>query len=101
MLDPAEFRSDYGMRSLSKYHEEHPFAFGQSEVRYEPAESNNKIKGGNSNWRGPIWFPTTFLMIESLRKLGQGYGAELAVAPPGDPGDYGTFAKWRPESRTG
>ena len=86
LLDPAEFLSDYGIRSLSKYHERHPFVFGQSEVRYDPAESDNKIKGGNSNWRGPIWFPTTFLIIESLRKLGQGYGAELAVAPAGDPG---------------
>ena len=86
LLDPAEFLSDYGIRSLSKYHERHPFVFGQSEVRYDPAESDNKIKGGNSNWRGPIWFPTTFLIIESLRKLGQGYGAELVGAPAGDPG---------------
>ena len=77
VLDPAEFLSDYGIRSLSKYHEQHPFVFGTSEVRYDPAESDNKIKGGNSNWRGPIWFPTTFLIIESLRKLGQGYGADL------------------------
>ena len=86
LLDPAEFLSDYGIRSLSKYHERHPFVFGQSEVRYDPAESYNKIKGGNSNWRGPIWFPTTFLIIESLRRLGQGYGAELVGAPAGDPG---------------
>ena len=70
-------------------------------MRYDPAESDNKIKGGNSNWRGPIWFPTTFLIIESLRKLGQGYGAELAVARQAISGDYGTFPKWRPESRTG
>jgi hypothetical protein len=84
VLDPTEFLSDYGIRSLSKYHERHPFVFGHSEVRYDPAESDNKIKGGNSNWRGPIWFPTTFLIIESLRKLGQGYGSDLAVAPDGD-----------------
>ena len=71
ILDPAEFLSDYGIRSLSKYHEQYPFVFGTGEVRYDPAESDNKIKGGNSNWRGPIWFPTTFLIIESLRKLGQ------------------------------
>ena len=58
--------------------------FGTSEVRYDPAESENKIKGGNSNWRGPIWFPTSFLIIESLRKLGQGYGANLAAAPAND-----------------
>ena len=79
LLDPAEFLSDFGIRSLSKYHERHPYVFGHSEVRYDPAESENKIKGGNSNWRGPIWFPTTFLIIESLRKLGQGYGRELGL----------------------
>jgi hypothetical protein len=84
VLDPAEFFSDYGIRSLSKYHERNPFVFGSGEVRYDPAESDNKIKGGNSNWRGPIWFPTTFLIIESLRKLGQSYGADLAVAAAND-----------------
>jgi hypothetical protein len=85
VLDPAEFLSDYGIRSLSKFHEQHPFIFGQSEVRYEPAESDNKIKGGNSNWRGPIWFPTSFLIIESLRKLGKAYGPKFSVSLPGDP----------------
>ncbi len=84
VLDSDEFLSEYGIRSLSKYHEQHPFVFGTSEVRYDPAESENKIKGGNSNWRGPIWFPTSFLIIESLRKLGQGYGANLAAAPAND-----------------
>jgi hypothetical protein len=79
LIDPTEFLSDYGIRSLSKYHEEHPFVFGSREVRYEPAESNNKIKGGNSNWRGPVWFPTTFLLIESLRKLGKAYGPRFSV----------------------
>jgi hypothetical protein len=84
LLDPSEFLSDYGIRSLSKYHAENPFVFGYSEVRYDPAESENKIKGGNSNWRGPIWFPTTFLIIESLRKLGAGYGSDFEVTIPGD-----------------
>ncbi|HKP87139.1 MAG TPA: glucosidase [Blastocatellia bacterium] len=79
VIDPNEFLSDYGIRSLSKFHEEHPFVFGQREVRYEPAESDNKIKGGNSNWRGPVWFPTTFLLIESLRKLGKAYGPKFSV----------------------
>jgi Mannosylglycerate hydrolase MGH1-like glycoside hydrolase domain len=86
LIDPDEFLSDYGIRSLSKYHEEHPYVFGNSEVRYEPAESDNKIKGGNSNWRGPVWFPTSFLMIESLRKLGKAYGPHFSVAAPDDSG---------------
>jgi Glycosyl hydrolase family 63 C-terminal domain len=86
LLSPEEFLSDYGIRSLSKYHELHPFVFEHSEVRYDPAESDNKIKGGNSNWRGPIWFPTTFLIIESLRTLGAGYGDNLKMAIPGDSG---------------
>jgi hypothetical protein len=79
ILDSSEFLSDYGIRSLSRYHEHNPFAFGRAEVRYDPAESENKIKGGNSNWRGPIWFPTTFLIIESLRKLGAGHGDFLQI----------------------
>jgi hypothetical protein len=91
LIDPAEFLSDYGIRSLSKYHEEHPFVFGNREVRYEPAESDNKIKGGNSNWRGPVWFPTTFLLIESLRKLGKAYGPKFGVALADGSGDEATL----------
>ena len=79
VLDPNEFLSPFGLRSLSKFHEAHPFRLGDKELRYEPAESVSKIKGGNSNWRGPVWFPTTFLMIESLRKLGTAYGPTLTV----------------------
>jgi hypothetical protein len=86
LLSPEEFLSDYGIRSMSKHHEQHPFVFGHSEVRYDPAESENKIKGGNSNWRGPIWFPTTFLIIESLRTLGAGYGDDFKMVIPGDSG---------------
>lgn len=77
--DKNEFRSDYGLRSLSRHHHDNPFALGQNVVRYEPAEAVSKIKGGNSNWRGPIWFPTTFLMIESLRKLHKAYGNDLCI----------------------
>jgi hypothetical protein len=84
LLSPEEFLSDFGIRSLSKYHAQHPFVFGQAEVRYDPAESENKIKGGNSNWRGPIWFPTTFLIIESLRILGAGFGRDFKISIPGD-----------------
>ena len=86
LLSPQEFLSDFGIRSLSKYHEKHPFIFGSSAVSYDPAESENKIKGGNSNWRGPVWFPTNFLIIESLRTLGAGYGDDFQVSLPGEPG---------------
>jgi hypothetical protein len=81
--DPDEFLSDFGVRSLSKYHEKHPFEYGGRVVGYEPAEATSKLKGGNSNWRGPIWMPTNFLLIESLRKLGKAYGQSFAVALPG------------------
>ncbi|MFL6332215.1 MAG: MGH1-like glycoside hydrolase domain-containing protein [Pyrinomonadaceae bacterium] len=80
--DPQEFRSAYGLRSLSKAHEGQPFVFGDAQVGYEPAESQEMLKGGNSNWRGPVWFPTTFMMIESLRKLGKAYGHQLAIESP-------------------
>ena len=86
LISPDEFLSDFGIRSLSKYHQQHPFIFGSSEVRYDPAESENKIKGGNSNWRGPVWFPTTFLIVESLRTLGAGYGSDFTFDVPADSG---------------
>ncbi len=80
--DTEEFLSPYGIRSLSKFHAEHPFEFDDASVGYEAAEAVCKIKGGNSNWRGPIWFPTSFLIIESLRKLGKAYGPDFTIAPP-------------------
>ena len=83
--DESEFLSPGGIRSLSKYHEQHPFVFGHASVRYEPAEADVKIKGGNSNWRGPIWFPTSYLLIESLRKFGQAYGDGYTVDAPASP----------------
>ncbi len=80
IVDSEEFLSPYGLRSLSKYHKEHPFVFGDKSVGYEPAEAVVKLKGGNSNWRGPVWFPTSFLMIESLRKLEKAFGSvQVAV----------------------
>ena len=87
ILDPEEFLSPWGVRSLSKHHLASPFRFGDREVAYEPGESNNKIKGGNSNWRGPVWMPTAFLLIESLRKLGTAYGPTFKVPVPGAPGE--------------
>ena len=86
LFDPSEFLSPFGVRSLSKFHERHPFVFGESEVHYAPAEADVGIKGGNSNWRGPIWFPTTYLIIESLLKFGDAYGSGFAVATAGSGG---------------
>jgi hypothetical protein len=79
MAEPSEFLSDFGLRSLSKCHGERPFSLGHAQVRYEPGEADSKIKGGNSNWRGPVWFPTAFLMIEALRKLAKAYGSTLGT----------------------
>ena len=87
MHDEDEFLSRYGIRSLSKLHEHMPFTWAGRLVTYEPAESSSKLKGGNSNWRGPIWFPTTFLIIESLRKLGTAFGKHYTVRTPGNKGE--------------
>jgi hypothetical protein len=97
LCDEREFLSDYGIRSLSKSHEAAPFEFDGQFVGYEPAESVSKLKGGNSNWRGPIWFPTTFLLIESLRKLGKAYGATLRFPPVGRSGTPVSFAEFAQE----
>ncbi|MBI4871205.1 MAG: glucosidase [Candidatus Riflebacteria bacterium] len=78
--DEDEFLSPYGLRSLSRFHASSPFRFEGNEVRYEPAEAEDRVKGGNSNWRGPVWFPTSFLMIETLRKLAKAYGDSLCAA---------------------
>jgi hypothetical protein len=91
ILDPDEFMSPWGLRSLSRYHAQRPFVFGDRAVSYEPAEADSKIKGGNSNWRGPVWFPTTFLMIESLRKLGTAFGPTLTVPANGPSGPLRTL----------
>ncbi|MBN4067379.1 glucosidase [Simkania negevensis] len=91
--DEKEFLSDYGVRSLSKYHEEHPFVYGKSSVNYEPGESVCMIKGGNSNWRGPIWLPMNFLMIESLRKLKKAYGNSFVISDPNRPGKMLSLAE--------
>lgn len=80
--DPAEFLSDYGIRSLSKYHQTHPFHFSGQRLGYEPGESEAQVKGGNSNWRGPIWFPTSYLLIRSLLRFSQALGPDFIVAPP-------------------
>ena len=86
MLDESKFLSDYGLRALSKEHETNPFTFsidGQTHtVSYQPGESTTGMFGGNSNWRGPIWMPVNYLMIESLQKFHHYYGDDLKVALP-------------------
>jgi hypothetical protein len=86
VFDPAEFLSDYGLRSLSRHHADEPYLCqveGQAySVRYEPAESRTGLFGGNSNWRGPIWFPINYLMIEALRKYHHYYGDSFTVEVP-------------------
>ena len=86
MLDEAEFLSPYGLRSLSRYHREHPLIVdldGQgARLDYEPGESRTGLFGGNSNWRGPIWFPLNFLAIESLRHLHASFGEDFTVELP-------------------
>jgi hypothetical protein len=86
LLDKNEFLSDYGVRSLSRYHLEHPYVFEagdfRSEVRYVPAESDSDLFGGNSNWRGPIWMPLNYLIIESLNKFHKFYGDDFRVEAP-------------------
>jgi hypothetical protein len=86
MLDEAEFLGPYGVRALSRYHLDHPFEVsvnGQvNRVRYDPAESNTGLFGGNSNWRGPIWFPVNYLLIESLQKFHHYYGEDFKVECP-------------------
>ncbi len=71
MLDESEFFSDYGIRSLSKYYDKHPYEFwlngNRLNVQYTPAESTSGMFGGNSNWRGPIWAPVNFLQISAVR----------------------------------
>ena len=86
VLDENEFLSPYGIRSLSKFHEKHPFSLRldghEYSVNYEPGESTISMFGGNSNWRGPIWFPINFLLIESLQKFDHYLGPEFTVEYP-------------------
>ena len=95
MLDEAEFLSDYGVRALSRAHLERPYELKVGDVdqvvRYVPAESDSRQFGGNSNWRGPIWFPLNFLIIESLQKFHHYYGSDFHVECPTGSGNFMTL----------
>src|SRR5581483_1622393 len=82
---PEEFRSDYGLRSLSKFHKEHPFFYQDRKVGYEPGESLERVKGGNSNWRGPIWTVPTFMLTQSLEKFASAFGEGVKVSYRDEP----------------
>jgi hypothetical protein len=95
MLDESEFLSDYGVRALSRVHATEPYVFHVDgmdlRVTYQPAESDSGLFGGNSNWRGPVWFPVNYLLIESLQKFHHYYGDDFRVECPTGSGIYLTL----------
>jgi hypothetical protein len=97
MLDETEFLSEYGVRALSKYHEKNPYELKLNSkkfiVKYTPGESDSYLFGGNSNWRGPIWFPVNFLIIESLYRFHHYYGDDFKIEFPTNSGNYLTIEK--------
>ena len=92
MLDENEFLSDYGIRSVSRYHLDHPYCVAvngvEFSVKYKPAESDSGLFGGNSNWRGPIWMPMNFLLIEALQKFHEYYGDDYKIECPTNSGQF-------------
>jgi hypothetical protein len=97
LLDETEFLSDYGIRSLSRYHKDHPFCLNligrEFKIDYEPAESTTKLFGGNSNWRGPIWMPINYLLIEALQTYAKYLPADFTIECPTGSGHFLTLDK--------
>ena len=95
MLDESEFLSPYGVRALSQHHEDQPYALEiggrRYAVEYQPAESHSGLFGGNSNWRGPIWLPVNYLIVESLQQFHHYYGDDFTVECPTGSGQYLTL----------
>jgi hypothetical protein len=97
MLDETEYLSPYGIRSVSRYHLDHPYVYefggARYDVKYQPAESSSGLFGGNSNWRGPIWFPVNYLLIEALQQFHWYYSDDFTVECPTGSGKYLTLAE--------
>ncbi len=95
MLDETEFLSGFGVRALSRYHKDHPYTLDwggeRFSVEYVPGESTTGLFGGNSNWRGPIWMPVNYLIIESLQRFHHYYGDDFKVECPTGSGRYHTI----------
>jgi hypothetical protein len=95
MLDESEFLSAYGVRALSRQHREHPYTItchgAVLTVSYQPGEADSGLFGGNSNWRGPIWFPVNYLIIESLQKFHHYYGDDFKIECPTGSGQFVTI----------
>ncbi len=97
VFDEEEFLSPFGLRSLSKWHEKNPYTFafdgGESSVSYDPGESTSGLFGGNSNWRGPIWFPVNYLFIEALERYHRYYGDSFKIEYPTRSGNERTLGE--------
>jgi hypothetical protein len=97
LFDPDEFLSDYGVRSVSRYHRNHPYIFENAGtsygVHYAPGESDSRLFGGNSNWRGPIWMPLNYLIVRSLKRYHTYYGEDFRVECPTGSGRMLTLAE--------
>jgi hypothetical protein len=97
MLDETEFLSEFGVRAISRFHKDNPYVFdapgGALTVSYQPAESTSGLFGGNSNWRGPIWFPVNYLLVESLQKFHHYYGDDFKIECPVGSGTMVTLAE--------
>src|SRR5262249_11900315 len=95
LFDEAEFLSPHGLRALSAYHREHPYRIDvegfSASIDYEPAESTTPMFGGNSNWRGPIWFPLNHLVVSMLQRYHRFYGDETTIEYPARSGQQLTL----------
>jgi len=97
LFDESEFLSPHGLRAVSAWHREHPYTIEvegyRSSIDYEPAESTTPLFGGNSNWRGPIWFPMNYLLVEAIERYHRFYGDDLTIEYPTGSGQQRTLGQ--------